>query len=429
MRASLRGWFLLLAGLAAGCNASESPPEPDAPSSLVLSQAALDLALRPGSEGAAGGVVHVESDGFAIAGLRTAIQAESGAPAWLTASLSSSSTPSDLHLEARTLALPPGTHHASVTILSSDTTVAPASIGVTLVVGALATLQVAPGTVVLAAEVVGPAATAIATVTSTAGYEVDRLTTAITWTGADRDWFTVALDSGRTPTELRIATRQGAVPEGNHAATVLITAPGAAPVNLPVALALTDSRARVTFQDGGWTSFDLSPGTGWVASPGFSCRPVDAGCLTRATAGTTLDLVATGDSLNRFLQWDGACAAQFTATCRITVQGDTTILVYYYIVGYDVSATLVSPDGATGWVAAQGSSWIRPDRCYLEVSPTGCGWSQGMGGRSVYIEAGADSGSIFLGWSGDCTGSERVCSVNPNPGGMRAVTATFGRAP
>lgn len=431
MRCRIRPCLLLLASLVAGCSSSESPPEQDVPSSLVLSQGELDLALRPASEAPAAGMVHVESDGYAIAGLHATIQFGAGSAAWLTASFSSSSTPSDLHLEARALTLPPGTHHATVTLASSDTTVQPEALTVTLVVGALATLEAAPGNVALAAEVSGPAATATVTITSTAGYEVDRLTTSIAWAGSGSDWLTATLDSTRTPAQLVIATRPGTVPEGEHAATVTVTAPGAAAVTLPIALALADSRATVTFVDGGWTMFDLSPGTGWVTGPGFSCRPVDPGCATRAWPGESLDLAARGDSLNRFIQWDGACGDQFTATCRVTVQGDTTIRVHYYIIGYDVIATLVAADpGASGWVQASGSSWVRPDPCHMMVSPDHCGWGERMGGRNVMVTAYADSGSVFLGWTGECSGTGgRDCVVLPNPGGRREVTATFGRAP
>ncbi len=400
------------------------------PSSLVLSQGTLELNLRPGSELPAAGTVHVESDGFAIAGLHATIQLAVDSAAWLTASFSSSSTPSDLHLEARALALAPGTHHATVSIASSDTTVAPVALPVTLVVGALATLQVAPGSVSLAAEVAGPVVSAAAMVTSAAGYEVDRLTAAITWTGTSRDWLAVTLDSSATPARVQVATRPGTAPEGTLSATVTIAAPGATPVTLPVTLALTDSRPRVTFLNGGWTIFDLSPGTGWVTGAGFSCRPRDTGCSTRASVGTLLDLAASGDSLNRFLQWDGACTDQFAPECRIKVLGDTTIRVYYYIIGYEVWATMVSADGATGSLVAQGSTWIRPDPCVMLMSPGHCGWTQKMGGRNVYIHAQADSGSVFLGWSGECTNlGVPTCTVMPNPGGRREVTATFGRAP
>jgi hypothetical protein len=78
-------------------------------------------------------------------------------------------------------------------------------------------------------------------------------------------------------------------------------------------------------------------------------------------------------------------------------------------------------------LAGTGTGHVVDGGAYINCPGT-CGPSDWSPGLTVYMTATADSGSVFVSWSGDCTGTDpAVCSFVVN--GHMSVTATFNTIP
>ncbi len=141
-----------------------------------------------------------------------------------------------------------------------------------------------------------------------------------------------------------------------------------------------------------------------------------------------LTLTATPDPNNRFLCWatptPADCPGSMDPQYSVTLSGDLTIWVYFALKGYNIFVTVVGA-GADGLVEAPDDSGLPGGiRCQLVAGVQSglCDATQSYGDRSTYLSARAGEGSVFVGWSGDCTG---VCA--PLPGGAYYITATFAK--
>jgi PKD repeat protein len=148
-------------------------------------------------------------------------------------------------------------------------------------------------------------------------------------------------------------------------------------------------------------------GSGEVSSSpaGISCGYY---CEAAFDAGVVVTLTAVPDAGSSFTGWSGDCSGM--STCQVTVSQARS-----------VTATF-SPNGYGLTVTKQGSGSGQ-----LSSTPAGisCGTScQGSfdAGSSLTLTATPDADSVFIGWSGDCTGTSS-CQLTMSQ--AHSVTASF----
>ncbi len=275
-------------------------------------------------------------------------------------------------------------------------------------------------------------------ITSLTGAEISGLVATIAYgPGQPTGWLSTAFDQPSTPARLWLTVTTGSVPEGDWWADVTVSAPGGGTprvirVHFTVKPPVAD--ALVTLELGGFTIFDLSPGTGIVTGNGFDCDFTSGShCSQRLPIGTELTLTATPDPNNFFLCWATPtpdCPGSMDPQYNVTLSGDLTIWVYFALYGYDISVTVVGA-GADGVVEApDGSDLPGGINCQLAagVQSGQCGAHQWYGARSTSLSARAAEGSVFVGWTSGCTAvGGTTCELAPLPGGSYSVTATFAR--
>jgi len=171
----------------------------------------------------------------------SSIQYQSGQTAgWLTATLSGTSAPATLTLQATTGSLAPGTYNASVPIVSSLAANSPHLLAVTFNVSAGPSIGLSPSTVTVIDTVTtgDPAARTVA-VTNTGGGTLSGLAVGTITYGASQPtgWLTSAtLDVTTAPATLTLMLAKGSLTDGVYTATVPIisTVAGNSPQNVTV---------------------------------------------------------------------------------------------------------------------------------------------------------------------------------------------------
>jgi PKD repeat protein len=131
-------------------------------------------------------------------------------------------------------------------------------------------------------------------------------------------------------------------------------------------------------------------------------------CTANFDAGTVVTLTATPDAGSVFAGWSGDCSG--TGSCQVTMNQ-----------GRSVTATF-APNSFLLTVSKQGTG-------SGQVSSTPNGITCGAGcqasfdtGTAVTLTPTPDPGSVFAGWTGDCSGTSS-CQLTMNQ--ARSVTATF----
>ncbi len=152
----------------------------------------------------------------------------------------------------------------------------------------------------------------------------------------------------------------------------------------------------------------LGDGAGEVTSApdGIDCGGT---CSAHLRQATTVVLTATPILGATFMGWGGDCSG--AGVCRLTMDGDHAITATF-LPAYEVT---VSPAGGGDGIVTDGD----PNGI---VCGTAC--SKGyLEGTVVTLSATADAGSVFTGWSGDCSGSVTTCVLLVD--GDHAATASF----
>ncbi len=149
-------------------------------------------------------------------------------------------------------------------------------------------------------------------------------------------------------------------------------------------------------------------GNGTVTS---SPAGIDCGsdCAEIIESGETITLTATADSGHTFTGWTGGgCTG--TDPCAVTVDAAKSVTAQFeplYVLTISIAGSGSVDGGAIGNCAST---------CTLTV----------VSGTTVTLTAAAASGSIFDGWTGECSGSENcVISISEDA----SVTATFTEVP
>lgn len=142
------------------------------------------------------------------------------------------------------------------------------------------------------------------------------------------------------------------------------------------------------------------------------------GCVTAYPVGQTVMLTASPFPGSIFIGWSGACMG--LGPCAVTMSSDQTVTATF-VSSPTGNPTLTTAIGGTGSGAIFGGPLLG------QVCPGACSTSLLPIGSQVVLTASADAGSVFVGWSGACSGSGSLCSVMLDA--PKSVTAIFAAAP
>jgi len=152
-------------------------------------------------------------------------------------------------------------------------------------------------------------------------------------------------------------------------------------------------------------------GKGTVTSSpaGISCGSTCAGYYN---PGTSVTLTATPTAVSTFAGWAGACSG--TGSCTVSMTQARSVTATFTLI---TDILKVSKSGAGSGIVTSSPSGI---------SCTSICSHAFTYGTSVTLTARAYSGSVFVGWSGACTGSLATCHLSMTA--ARTVIATFAVA-
>lgn len=150
-------------------------------------------------------------------------------------------------------------------------------------------------------------------------------------------------------------------------------------------------------------------GNGSVLSAlgGITCG---SDCAENYTIGTSVALTAVTEDDSVFVGWSGDCTGT-SLTCSVTVDEAKNVIAAFALKSFDL--TVARGGNGTGTVTS---------------SPTGilcgadCAESYAIN-TSVTVTAEPDDDSIFVGWSGACTGQLMTCTINIDK--ATSITAIF----
>ncbi len=134
-------------------------------------------------------------------------------------------------------------------------------------------------------------------------------------------------------------------------------------------------------------------------------------CSSVVEHDATIEIVATAASGYVFQQWNGACSG--SGSCQVVMSSNKTVAAVFV----EQDETI---DEFTLTVSKNGFGAVSSTPSGIDCG-TDCSESYQQG-TSVTLEATADSGHVFTGWSGACSGSE-TCVVSINQ--AQSVTASF----
>ena len=148
-------------------------------------------------------------------------------------------------------------------------------------------------------------------------------------------------------------------------------------------------------------------GSGTVSS---APAGIDCGldCSEPYSAGSSVTLTASPDPGSLFSGWSGDCSG--TGACILTMDGDHSVTATFSLPSYTLQVALAGDGSGTVSSAPAGID------CGLDCS------EPYSAGSSVTLTASPDPGSLFSGWSGDCSGTG-ACILTMD--GDHSVTATF----
>ncbi len=143
------------------------------------------------------------------------------------------------------------------------------------------------------------------------------------------------------------------------------------------------------------------------APEGIDCGPT---CTWGFLGGTVVTLTAVPDAGSSFAGWTGDCVGSAT-TCQVTVESIKGVTATFDPVFHQLTVT----------PAGDGAGSVTSD-----VGGVDCGATCSVPVRQptdVTLTAAAAPGSIFTGWSGDCSDTQTTCLLTM--GGDHTATATF----
>jgi len=159
------------------------------------------------------------------------------------------------------------------------------------------------------------------------------------------------------------------------------TGAGQCAVTLAADVAVTAIFERIRFS---LAVSKSGPGTVLSSPAGLDCGPT---CAAPFDSGTTVALTAVPDASSRFAGWSGGCTG--SGDCKLTLDADSAVSATF-IRMYRLSFTMSG--------AGHGSVSLGSRKCE--------GSCDGLydAGTTVSASAAAPAGSIFMGWTGACSG-------------------------
>ncbi len=170
---------------------------------------------------------------------------------------------------------------------------------------------------------------------------------------------------------------------------------------------LQDLAFQATFLTYPLTVARTGSGSGTVTS---SPAGIDCGSACNASfgGGTSVTLTATPAVGSAFAGWSGGCSGS-AATCLVTMSAAMSVTANFTLNTYPLTVTRAGT--GSGTVTATGID------CGNDCSETY------PYGTAATLTAAPAAGSVFAGWSGDCSGSAATCEVTIVA--ATSVTATF----
>ncbi|MBA4372469.1 MAG: hypothetical protein C0402_06360 [Thermodesulfovibrio sp.] len=156
-------------------------------------------------------------------------------------------------------------------------------------------------------------------------------------------------------------------------------------------------------------------GTGTVTGTGISCG---SDCTETYGSSTSVTLTAAADATSIFNGWSGACTGQ-TTTCTVSLNAlatSATATATFNLIGTTSNVLTVAKGGSgSGTVTGTGIN------CGSDCTET-----YNSASATNLLTATAAAGSVFSGWSGNCTGAS-TCSLTMNAN--KSVMANFDLQP
>jgi uncharacterized membrane protein len=216
------------------------------PPTIGLSATNVAFTATAGSGDPANQSVNVtNTGGGTVDGLSTTITYASGQPSgWLDASLSGTTAPATLTLQATTGSLAPGNYSATVSVASNTASNSPQAVNVSFTVTTPPAIGVSPSSVSFNAMAGGgdPASQNVS-VTNTGGGTLSGLATSVTYVTGPSGWLTASLNGATAPVTLNLQATTGALAPGTYTANVAVTSNVAA--NSPQTVTVTFTVAPV----------------------------------------------------------------------------------------------------------------------------------------------------------------------------------------
>jgi uncharacterized protein (TIGR03437 family) len=242
-----------------------NPPAPPGPP-LQLSQTQLSFTASPGSQPSPQTISVTTST--PVTGLTLA----TGGGSWLSATLSSTGTPSVVSVSVSASGLPNGTY-TGVVVVSAPGTSAAVTVPVTMTVTSTPALQVSPATLQFVSFLNTPAPLPqVLSISSASSTTV--LSYNITTTSAA--WLTVLPAAGSTPSSVLVSVDPTGLAAGSYSATISISSNGSG-VASTIPVTLTVKPASSLFTSPSQLTFNAVPGVSPPAAQSVSVFSSTAG--------------------------------------------------------------------------------------------------------------------------------------------------------
>jgi hypothetical protein len=223
------------------------------------------------------------------------------------------------------------------------------------------------------------------------------------------------------PDNLYVGTEVGIFTSEDGGATWTTTNDGPANVSVehlfwygPTTLVATTHGRGMFTANVAPTAFRLAVGKAGAGTGPVTSNPAGIACGSACSdyfpAGASVTLTATPNSGSVFGGWSGACSGT-SANCVVAMDAVRNVTATFHV-GYALTVTK----------AGEGSGPVTSSPAGLACGST-CS-KLFAAGTVVTLTATPNTGSVFSGWSGACTGTA-PCVVTMSA--ARSVTATFGK--
>lgn len=149
-------------------------------------------------------------------------------------------------------------------------------------------------------------------------------------------------------------------------------------------------------------------GLGRITGYGINCGDGNYDCSENYPHAELVTLYVTPEELDSyFVGWSGACSG--TSPCVVSMTSDKSLTATFN----KIKLTVNKSGTGSGIVTSSPSGISCGSDCTEDYTS----------GTSVTLTASADTGSVFAGWSGACSGTSTTCTVTMTE--AKSVTATF----